>query len=164
MLDHVKSWLTNVSQLVHSTNKVNIFCSCWVYTCRRVCPEILWFSLLNTLYVVLEHGCELWPKCHTHSIMVEVQDWNLISPLHQDLELVIQLYAEKDSNQVDSTPVAGTWWCSWASCFLNSLGQSPSLCGWRIVLWKPLQVLIDDLGENLVEDSRYLHHFEIKEL
>lgn len=59
--------------------------------------EIFGLRTLHILNIDLEHSSAFGPKCHVYAVMVEVQNWNLISQLHYTFKLFIQLEANKDS-------------------------------------------------------------------
>lgn len=87
--DHVLARVTAVSQSVNSADEVDILCGSRVHTCGRVDSERARLSALDTFDIQLEHRGEFWPERHAHSIVVEVQNWDLVPLLHKLLELIV---------------------------------------------------------------------------
>ena len=75
----------------------------------RVNSERARLGTLHGLYVQLEHRCEFWPESHAHSVVVEVQNWDLVPLLHQHFELIIELNADQDGVDIDAS--TGTCTC-----------------------------------------------------
>ena len=96
--------------------------------------------------------------------MIEVKHWNLVTLLHQLLELIIQLDAQKNGVDIDTTTSAGSCRCSGRGSLLHGLLETGLGCGRAIVLGKPFQVLVDRAGEDLIENRGDLHQLEIEEL
>ena len=88
--------------------KVDVLGCGRVHACRRVHSEGAWLGPLHRLYIQLEHRSELGPEGHAHSIVVKVQNRDLVTLLHQLFELVVELNADQNGVYVDTSAIACT--------------------------------------------------------
>lgn len=93
MHDHVLSTFAEVGQLVDSNDKLDVLVDDAVDSGLLIDFEAPRLAALDAVDIQLEHGRQLWPEGLRDTIVVEIQDWDLVSVPHYALELFVDLDA-----------------------------------------------------------------------
>lgn len=103
MICHVLTAHELIGQFVHAGHEGYVLYSDGMDDRLVDGTEVSGRGALDVFNVNLEKRRELGPQSHTDAVLVEVEHWNLVVYLHEALELLVQLDAEQESVDVQTT-------------------------------------------------------------